>query len=137
MNQLNDVVNDKISFTEEQKKKYIDIMKRHYQSLKYDIKDEIIDGDTAIVTVEIEVIDYSKILKEANDYLTQNKEQFQNEKGEYSEILFNDYRLERLKEANDYVKYTIDITLTKLEDEWVIDDLTSDNQDKIQGIYQY
>ena len=43
MNQLNDVVNDKISFTEEQKKKYIDIMKRHYQSLKYDIKDEIIE----------------------------------------------------------------------------------------------
>lgn len=137
MEQLNQVTNDKISFTEDQRDKYIDIMKRHYQSLKYEIKDEEIDGDTAVVTVEIEVMDYSKIMTEADTYLDQNREEFLDTNGEYNERLFNDYRLERLKEANDYVQYTIDITLTKLEDEWIIDDLTNDNQDKIQGIYQY
>lgn len=137
LEQLNTVVDDKISFTDEQRQDYIEVMKKHYQALKYEIKDETIDGDTAVVTTEIEVVDYSRILTEADTYLEANPEEFNDENGEYSETVFNEYRIDKLKEAEDKVKYTIDIYLTKIGDEWVIDDLDSDTADKIQGIYEY
>ena len=41
-----------------------DIVKKNYQKLTYKVKDEVIDGDKAIVTVTIDVIDYSKINNE-------------------------------------------------------------------------
>jgi len=39
----------------EQEEKYRDIMKKHYQNLIYEIKDEVINGDEAVVKVEITV----------------------------------------------------------------------------------
>ena len=134
VSQLKRVVDNEISFTKEQGLNYIEIMKRHYQSLKYKIKDEVINGDTAIVTTEIEVNDYSKILKDADEYLEKHKEEFiKNDK--IDETLFNEYRLNKLKDASDRVKYTIDLTLTKIDDKWELDEVSRDNKDKIQGIY--
>lgn len=137
INQLKDVTDNEIAFTDVQRQKYIDIMKNHYQSLKYKIKDEKIDGDMAIVTVEIEVMDYSKILGDAEIYLSEHREEFYNEKGEYDITLYNDYRLDKLKEADEKVKYTIDMTLTKIDGEWVLDDASNNVRDKIQGIYKH
>ena len=137
LNQLNDVADNEISFTDEQRKDYIELMKKHYQSLKYEIKDEVIDGDTATVTTEVEVIDYSKILSEADEYLEKNKKDFVDENGEYDETLFNKYRLKKLKDADETVKYTIDMTLTKIDGNWMLDDVSKDVNDKIQGIYKH
>ena len=33
------------------------------------------------------------------------------------------------------VQYTLDLHLTKENDEWVIDELSSDDEDKIHGVY--
>lgn len=134
--QIKKVADDDLSLTDEQRNEYIEIMKRHYQSLKYDIKDETIDGDNATVTVAIEVIDYSRILDNANTYLNENEDEFKTN-DEYDKKLYNDYRIEELKKASDTVKYTIDITLTKIDGEWVIDDIPNDVEDKIQGVYYY
>ena len=60
-----------------------------------------------------------------------------NDAGEYDEKLFIDYRLNKLKEAKDTVKYTIDFTLTKVEDEWKLDPLTDEQENKIHGLYSY
>lgn len=134
MNQLKDVVNNEISFTKEQGLSYIEIMKKHYQSLKYRIKDEVIDGNTAVVTVEIEVIDYSDILKNADNYLKENESEFM-KNGKIDEKLFNDYRLNKLKNAKDKVKYTIDMTLTNVDGKWELDEVSRDTKDKIHGVY--
>lgn len=134
MNQLKDVVNNEISFTKEQGLSYIEIMKKHYQSLKYRIKDEVIDGNTAVVTVEIEVIDYSDILKDADNYLKENESEFM-KNGKIDEKLFNDYRLNKLKSAKDKVKYTIDMTLTNVDGKWELDEVSRDTKDKIHGVY--
>ena len=134
MNQLKDVVNNEISFTKEQGLSYIEIMKKHYQSLKYRIKDEVIDGNTAVVTVEIEVIDYSDILKNADNYLKENESEFM-KNGKIDEKLFNDYRLNKLKSAKDKVKYTIDMTLTNVDGKWELDEVSRDTKDKIHGVY--
>lgn len=133
---LDNVVDNDLSLTKKQKKEYKEIMKRHYQTLKYEIKDEIINDDTATVFASIEVIDYSKILNDTNEYKETHKEEFYNE-GVYDEKLFNDYRLEKLKKAEDKIKFMIDITLTKEKDGWVIDHIPDDIQEKINGIYIY
>lgn len=135
INQIKDVTDTSV-FTDSQKEKYMDIMRRHYESLKYHIKDEVIDGDSALVVVEIEVIDYSKYLKEASEYLNNNKDKFTKD-GQYDETLYNDYRLEKLKNVDDKVKWTVDISLSKVDNEWIIDNLDQDTMDKIQGVYQY
>lgn len=134
--QLEEVSSSEMIFNEEQKKQYIDIMKKHYKNIKYDVKDEKIDGSTATVTVEIDVKDYSKIMEEADTYLEEHPSEFEKD-GEYNESLFTDYRLKKLKEAKDRVKYTVELTLTKIDDEWVLDDIDSVTEKKIQGIYDY
>ena len=103
----------------------------------FEIKDEVVDGDTATVTVEIEVTDYSKSLSDAEDYLNNNKAEFNDENDEYDESLFTTYRLDRLKESTDKVKYTLNIYLTKVDDEWQIDDLSETDRMKINGMYEY
>lgn len=127
LKQLDNVVDNDLTLTKKQKEKYKEIMKNHYRTLKYDIKDEVIDGDNATVTVQIEVTDYSKKLKELN----KEKNKFKTEEE------FNDYRLNRLQNLDERVKYTIDLTLTKIDNIWTLDHISDDIKDKIEGIYTY
>ena len=131
---LNNVVNES-DLNETQRSMYIDIMKKHYQNLSYEIKDETIDGNEAVVAVEIAVTDFKKVLEEANNYMNNNKEEFHDENGEYSVVKFNDYKLNKLKEAKDKIKYTIEIKLTKINEDWIVDKLNSESYDKINGNY--
>lgn len=137
LTQLDDVVDKKTDFTEDQKTEYKEFIKNHYKNLTYEIKDEIIDGDNATVTVEIEVTDYSKIMTDADTYLNENPNEFNNEEGVYDVSLFTKYRLEKLKEAKDKVKYTLNLTLTKINDEWTLDALSDTDESKIHGMYVY
>ena len=91
---------------------------------------------TATVEVEVEVTDYSKSLAESEDYLSTNKAEFQDETGNYSEEKYNDYRLGLLKDVDEKVKYTITFNLTKIDDEWTIEDLSDEDQQKLLGIYR-
>ncbi len=134
---LNKVVDEDSSLNESQKNTYKDIMKKHYQSLSYEVKDETVDGNKAVVTVEISVTDFKKVLDEANNYMNNNPEQFEDENGDYSVSRFNDYKLEQLKEAKDKVRYTLELKLTKVNDVWTLDTLSQDIYDKINGVYNY
>ena len=78
LTQLDEMVTSDGLMNDAQKTTYTDIMKRQYEDLKYEIKDEVIDGDTATVTVEIEVYDYYKINQEANQYYTEHPDEFTN-----------------------------------------------------------
>ena len=132
---LNDVINTDNSMTESQQEKYKDIMKNHYKNLSYEIKDERVDGEVAIVTVEIEVYDYSKTISSIDNYASENNEEFLDDDGNYSQEKFMDYRLSELEKVKDKVKYTLDLTLTKIGDEWQMDQISSLDEDKILGIY--
>lgn len=135
--QLDTVIENDNTLDSEQKKEYKEIMKKHYQNLNYDIKDEKIDGDIATVEVMIEVTDYSKALSEAEEYKVRHPEDFMDENGTYSNKLFMDYRLSKIKEAKDKVKYTLYFTLTKIDDEWKLNNLTDEQESKIEGLYIY
>lgn len=137
LNDLNRVVAEEEQFNNEQREKYKDIMKKHYQNLIYNIKDEEVNGDTAIVSVEIEVTDYSRILREAELYLQQNPEEFQTEDGEFDIQKYSEYRLNKLEDASETVKYTLDIGLTRIDEEWQVNQISEIDEEKIHGVYEY
>lgn len=137
LSDLDSVVAVSEDFNSEQRDAYKDIMKKHYQNLKYNIKDEKVDGDIATVTVEIEVTDYSQVMTEANVYLEQNPTQFNGTDGTYDANKFVDYRLDKLIDVKKTVKYTLDLTLNKIDDKWQLNGLTSTDQNKINGMYIY
>lgn len=136
LEQLEKTAEEEDRFNEEQKEEYIELMKKHYRNLNYDIKDEVEDGDTAVVTVEIEVTDYSKKMDEINTYLINNPKEFESN-GEYDSKLFTTYQLNELKKVSDKVKYTLEINLTKVEEEWKMENITEEDELKIHGMYQY
>ena len=137
LSSIDDIVLTKTYLTEKQKDEYRDILKNHYEKLDYEIKEETINGDKASVKVEIEVYDYTKTIQKVEEMKLIHEEQFYNDNNEYSEELYQDYKLKQLKDTKDRVKYTLYITLTKVDDKWTVDILSSIDQDKILGIYAY
>ncbi len=131
LNDLDMLIEDN-EYTVEQQDKYKEQMKKHYQNLKYEIKDETINGDKATVTAEIEVIDYSDIFN-----LTPDENEYLDENGEYSAELFYNHQLDLMGEAKDTVKYTITFYLTKVDDDWSLNELSESDKEKIHGIYKY
>lgn len=134
---LDSVVNNEELYDDDQKKKYKDILKKHYQDIDYTIKEETVNGDKATVETEVEVTDYSKALKDAATYKTTNESEFLDDNGVFDDKKFADYKLDLLKSSKERVKYTIYFSLTKSNDEWTLDDLTDTEEDKMLGIYEY
>ena len=46
-------------------------------------------------------------------------------------------KLDALEKVSDRVKYTINFTLSKIDEEWLVDDLTETERMKIHGLYAY
>lgn len=137
LNDLDNILDDEITFNNDQRDRYREIVKKGYQELTYEIKDEKVNGNTAEVEVEIEVIDYSNIITKSEDYLNQNPNEFNDEEGNYDVSLFTDYRLDLLEKNKEKVEYTITFNLTKENDKWTIDQLSEDDINKINGTYNH
>ena len=166
--QLKDMVDTDSLMDETQKSTYTDIMKKQYKDMTYTIKDEVIDGDTATVTTEIEVYDYYKINKDAEDYYNKNPDEFKSVTGNgivddtknaaenviegakdavedtkdavtgtTSDSKYVEYRLGKLKNAKERVKYTIDFKLTKVDNVWTLNDIDDTTRQKIHGLYEH
>ena len=133
--QLDEVIEKEETLNDELKDIYKEVMKRGYQNLYYTIKDETVDGNHATVTVEIEVYDFSKAMKEADDYLIKNEKEFKNDKGEIDNYKFMSYKIDKMKNTKDKVKYTIEFKLTKSNNKWNLDDIDEVTRSKIHGIY--
>lgn len=112
------------TLTNEQKEKYRKVIEDQYKNLTYEIKDEKIDGDIAVVTVQIEVLDYRKAISELNT------------SGNFDVLEYNNKKLEVLEKVKDKVTYTLEIEVTKDKDgNWKLSDLSSNDIKKIQGMY--
>lgn len=135
INDLNEVVDNDLIMSDDQKEKYQKIMQNHYQNLTYNIKEDTIDANKAEVITEIEVTDFYTVLEKANQYLIENSNEFTNEQGDYDNKKFIDYRLEQMEKTNQKVIYTVKITLELQDEKWsiIIDDNTI--YDKINGNY--
>ena len=86
--------------TMEQKDRYKKIMERQYKDLMYKVKNEAIDGKTAVVEVEVEVYDYAKAVSEIENKLVNNADLYKDSTGEISTTLYNDDKLKSLEDVN-------------------------------------
>ena len=133
---MDDVI-DNENLTDTQKEKYRDVLKKQYQDLKYDIVSEKYDGDNATVDVKIKVYDLYKVQKDANDYLTTSGDEFK-ENGVFSNDLFMDYKLDKMKKTMDTIEYNITFNVTKDDkDNYKVSDLSNTDLEKIHGVYNY
>ena len=123
-----DTVIDEESLTSEQKERYRKLIEKQYKNLTYEIKDEKIDGNTAVITTEIEVMDYKKIVNETNDsYLGRN---------DYTVEEYNNTKLNNLEASKDKVTYTIDFEVIRDNNgNWKLSALNNEVIKKIQGMY--
>lgn len=137
LTQLGDTLLTDAILNVDQKNRYKDLMERQYSNLTYTIKREAIDGKTAVVEVEIEVYDYNKAITETEDYLLAHPSEFQDAQGNVNTDRYNEYKLSKMEGMKDRVTYTINFTLSKMEDEWQVDDLTEAERMKIHGLYAY
>lgn len=111
-----------------QKERYRKLIEKQYKNLSYQIKDEKIDGDTAIITTEIEVLDYKKATNETSTYYLDKKD--------YTVEEYNDTKLNNLEKVKDKVTYTIDFEVKKDKDgNWQLSSLNNETIKKIQGMY--
>ena len=137
LDQLDYSLDQDYELSDTQKENYKTIMKKQYKDLIYTIKEETIDGDTATVRVEIEVYDYSKAISESDNYLMNNQDEFIKEDGTVDKEKFLDYKIDLMSKSNDRVKYTLNLTLTKKDDTWTMNDITEIDRQKLHGIYSY
>ena len=132
--QLDNVMSTE-NLNEAQKNEYKDILKKQYEDLKYKIKDEVIDNDKAVVTVEIEVYNLRKSIDNADNYLENNRDEF-NVNNVFSNEKFWDYKLEQMKNENERVNYILELSLTKIDKNWHLDNLLETDREKIHGLYK-
>lgn len=132
---LNATLDTDTSITEDTKEDYLNLFKDQYKNLKYEIKDETIDGDIATVETEITVIDYASVISETEAYRTSDENKFKDENGNYDEKEYSKYRLEKLKAAKEETTYTLYLTVSKQDDKWVLNQLSNEDLSKINGLY--
>ena len=132
--QLDNVMSTE-NLNEAQKNEYKNILKKQYEDLKYKIKDEVIDDDKAVVTVEIEVYNLRKSIDNADNYLENNRDEF-NVNNVFSNEKFWDYKLEQMKNENERVNYILELSLTKIDKDWHLDNLLETDREKIHGLYK-
>ena len=124
---INDVLKEE-NLNDSQKDRYRKVIEKQYKGLTYQIKDERIDGDTAIISTEIEVMDYKKVIYETNSYFQSIYD--------YSVEDYNNTKLDKLEKAKDKVKYTIDFEVKKDKNgNWKLSSLSNEAIKKIQGMY--
>lgn len=200
ISQLDETIDTEVT-DEDHKSRYKTLMVNQYKNMEYEIKDEIIEEDNAVVEVEVTVYDYASAVKNANTYLNENIDEFKREvketandvkesvenaaeeveegiedatgnddednddnnddndnnntdnnntdtntttdagnagnagNADYDETKFMDYKLSLMEKVSDKVTYTIEFTLTKVNDEWQLDSLSNSDIEKLHGIY--
>lgn len=154
--QLDQVIAKDDTMNDNQKDKYKALMEKQYQNLSYKIENEDLEGDSATVDVEIEVLDYATTVSKAQEYYNDHKDEIEEkykEKKEDNDNVVEDavddtlqaaeesaayinYKLEELETANDTVTYTITFYLTKEDGSWVLQDISDLDRKKLHGLYE-
>ena len=133
MSELDDYLNT-LNIKDDAHEEYKKVYTKQYSDLTYNIKDEMIDGDTATVTTQIEVYDYYKIDNDATKYVSDNPDKFSTN-NVYDSKKVLEYKIDKLTNAKDRVTYTVVFNLTKVDNEWKVDNLSNKKKKKIHGIY--
>ena len=113
------------NLTDDHQERYRKLLEKQYKNLSYEVKNEAIDGTNATVTVEIEVLDYRKVVADLTFDSTI-----------YTKDSFDEEKLNRLESVSDKVTYTLELSLTKdVDGIWHLNALTNEQTKKLEGMY--
>lgn len=128
---------EKENLNDDQKERYKKVILDQYKNLKYEIKEEKVDGNKATVEAEIEVYDYKTVLNNSYIYLDEHKDEFYVD-DVLDAVAFVNYKLDHLMDAKDRIKYSITFNLSRKDskDDWKLEELSEEDLQKIHGIYQ-
>lgn len=118
------------------KNNYKKVITNQYENMKYEIKDESINANEAVVLVKITVVDLYKVEKDSQEYLNEHYDEFVSN-DMFDKNIFNTYRISNMLKANDTIDYEINFKLTKKDGEWTMDKVDKDTLEKIHGLYNY
>lgn len=134
MTQLKETIENE-DLTDNSKEKYQELMEKQYDQFAYVIKDTKEEDNSAIVTVELTVLNYRSAILEAEEELKNNPDKFSDDEGKFSEEKYMDYKIEKMSKVNDTTTHTIDLSLTKENGMWTVEQLSSDDISKLHGLY--
>ena len=134
MTQLKETIENE-ELTDNSKEKYQELMEKQYDQFAYVIKDTKEEDNSAIVTVELTVLNYRSAILEAEEELKNNPDKFNDDEGKFSEEKYMDYKIEKMSKVNDTTTHTIDLSLTKENGMWTVEQLSSDDISKLHGLY--
>lgn len=159
LTQLELTLDSDTSMDKDQKKEYKSLLQKQYQNLSYKITDEKIEDDKATVEVEVEVFDYKTSIDKSKAYFEEHKDELMkddkndnkdddkdtntndnNDNNDNTNAIDNvkayiDYKINELKNVEDKTTYDITFNLTKKDGEWVVDDLSDADRQKLHGLY--
>ena len=161
LSQLEETINNEYS-NDDYRQRYKTLMTNQYKNMEYKITDEQIEDDNAVVEAEITVYDYASAIRNANDYLNSNPDEFRiskptidmnnaddettkdeendtltndNNINDYDQDKFIDYKLTQMENVSDKTTFTMEFTLTKVNGKWQMDALSNTDIEKLHGIY--
>ena len=82
-----------------------------------------------------EVYDYNKAINDAETYYKNNPNEFKNSDGGIDEEKYMDYKIKKMEAVKDKIKYTLNLTLTKKDKKWVLNDISESDRQKLHGLY--
>ena len=129
LSQLETILDKDKSLPKDIRDDYKALMQKQYQNLSYKIKNETVNGDTAVVDVEIEVFDYATTIEKAEKYRLEHVTEFKDNND------FIKYEVKEMQKVTDKAKYTISFDLEKINDYWKINTVNDSILTKIHGLY--
>ena len=121
----------------ENKSLYKEALIRVYKNLKYEIKDESVNGDKAEVKAVITVYDLHKADTLSMNYMNDNVTEFYDSNGLFSNDLYNKYRIEQMIKTNESIQYEVVFNLYKKDNNWILESPDEDVLAKLNGLYNY
>ena len=137
LEQLDTVLLSETLLDNDLKERYRELMKKQYGELSYQVKDETIDGNQAVVEVAIEVYDYNSAIDALENNLINDNSNYVDDNGNLLTSVYNEEKIRLMENVKSRVTYTINFTVSKIEDEWIVDDLTETERMKLHGLYAY
>ena len=139
ISQLDSVISSDVSMSDTQKKDYKELMINQYKNLSYKIVNENMVDDEAEVDVEIEVLDYASSIGESRIYYNNHRDEF-SETSSDDDIdnltSFIDYKIKNMKNVTSTTKESITFYLNKVDGEWVVENPSDVDLEKIHGLYE-
>jgi len=143
LKELDGILKKDENMSADQSKEYKILLEKQYQNLSYKIKNEQVEGDSATVDVEIEVLDYQTAITKAKEYYSEHQDEFKdsnkdkqedNQESDTEDANKSDNLKDKVEDVKDKVTDNLDDLGEKAED---AKDKIMENIDHVSSFIDY